>query len=104
MNLKNILNGIEGLKAKGELDLEITGIESNSKKIEKGFLFVAIKGFTVDGHEYINNAIENGAQAVVVDMSCDLKSLKIPANITLIVSRDTREFLALSSAKFYGKF
>ena len=48
MNLKNILDGIEGLKAKGELDLEIEGIESNSKKIEKGFLFVAIKGFTVD--------------------------------------------------------
>ena len=36
-------------------------------------------------------------------MSCDLKSLKIPSNITLIVSRDTREFLALSSANFYGK-
>ena len=57
MNLKNILDGIEGLKAKGELDLEIEGIESNSKKIEKGFLFVAIKGFTVDGHEFIGSAI-----------------------------------------------
>ena len=64
MNLKNILDGIEGLKAKGELDLEIEGIESNSKKIEKGFLFVAIKGFTVDGHEFIGSAIENGAVAV----------------------------------------
>ena len=45
MNLKNILNGIEGLKAKGELDLEIEGIESNSKNIKKGFLFVAIKSY-----------------------------------------------------------
>ena len=102
MNLKNILDGIEGLKAKGELDLEIEGIESNSKKIEKGFLFVAIKGFTVDGHEFINNAIENGATAVVVDESCDLKALKIPSNVTLIVAKDTREFLALASANFYG--
>ena len=101
MNLKNILDGIEGLKAKGELDLEIEGIDSNSKKIEKGFLFVAIKGFTVDGHEFIGNAIENGAIAVVVDESCDLKALKVPANVTLIVSKDTREFLALASANFY---
>ena len=102
MNLKNILDGIEGLKAKGELDLEIAGIESNSKKIEKGFLFVAIKGFAVDGHDFINSAIENGAIAVVVDSSCDLKSLKIPSNITLIVAKDTREFLAIASANFYG--
>ncbi len=102
MNLKNILDGIEGLKAKGELDLEIEGIESNSKKIEKGFLFVAIKGFTVDGHEFIGSAIENGAVAVVVDELCDLKALKIPSNVTLIVAKDTREFLALASANFYG--
>ena len=54
MNLKNILNKIDGLKAKGNLDIEIKGIESNSKKIKKGFLFVAIKGFDVDGHQFID--------------------------------------------------
>ena len=59
---------------------EIKGIESNSKKIEKGFLFVAIKGFDVDGHTFINSAIENGAVAVAVDASSDLKSLNILAN------------------------
>ena len=102
MNLKNILNGIEGLKAKGELDLEITGIESNSRNIKKGFLFVAIKGFTVDGHDYIDEAIEKGAIAVVVDKTCNLKELNIPKEVTLIVSEDTREFLALSSCNFYS--
>ena len=102
MNLKNILDGIDGLKAKGELDLEIEGIESNSKNVKKGFLFVAIKGFSVDGHLFISQAIENGSIAVVVDKSCDLKNIKIPENITLIVSDDTRKFLALSSANFYG--
>ena len=103
MNLKNILDGIEGLKAKGNLDLEIEGIEKNSKNVKKSFLFVAIKGFTVDGHEFIQDAIENGATAVVVQKDCDLKSLKIPANVTLIVADDTREFLALSSCNFYRK-
>lgn len=102
MNLKNILNGIEGLKAKGELDLEIEGIESNSKNIKKGFLFVAIKGFNVDGHEFINQAIENGAIAVAVDKTYDIKKINIPENVTLIVSEDTREFLAISASNFYG--
>ena len=101
MNLKNILNGIDGLKAKGELDLEIEGIESNSKNIKKGFLFVAIKGFNVDGHNFIPQALENGAVAVVVDSSCDIKSLNIPNEITLIVSHNTREFLGLASSNFY---
>lgn len=102
MNLKSVLNGIEGLKAKGELDIEITGIDSNSKNIKKDFLFVAIKGFNVDGHEFVLNAIEKGAIAVVVDKSCNLKDLKIPSNVTLIVSRNTREFLALASCNFYS--
>lgn len=103
MNLKSILNGIEGLKAKGELDLDINGIESNSKNIKQGFLFVAIKGFSADGHEFINSAIENGAIAVVVDEnSCNIKQLKIPNNVTLIVSKNTREFLALASCNFYS--
>ena len=102
MNLKNILNGIEGLKAKGELNLEIEGIESNSKNVKKGFLFVAIKGFSADGHEFIAQAIENGAIAIVAEETFDMKTLKIPENVTLIVSKNTREFLALASANFYG--
>ena len=53
MKLKNILQGLENLKLKGDLDLEIEGIESNSKNVKPGFLFIAIKGFSVDGHKYI---------------------------------------------------
>ena len=102
MNLKNILSGIEGLKAKGDLDLEIEGIESNSKNVKKGFLFVAIQGFNIDGHEFINQAIENGAIAIVAEETHDIRKLKVPENVTLIVSKNTREFLALASANFYG--
>ena len=56
MELKKILVGLEGLKAKGKLDLDITGLESNSKNIKEGYMFIAIKGYSVDGHDYINNA------------------------------------------------
>ena len=57
MELKKILVGLEGLKAKGNLDLDITGLESNSKNIKEGYMFIAIKGYSVDGHDYINNEI-----------------------------------------------
>lgn len=102
MKLKNILVGLEGLKLRGDLELEINGIESNSKEIKSGFLFVAIKGFSVDGHKFIPNAIENGAKAIMVQEGCDLKGLKIPNDITIVMAKDTREALAVSSANFYG--
>ena len=48
MKLKEVLVGLEGLKAKGDLDIEITGLQKNSKEIKEGNLFIAIKGFSVD--------------------------------------------------------
>ena len=101
MNLKQSLIGLEGLKVKGNLDFEIQGIESNSKNVKQGYLFIAIKGFSVDGHKFVNSAIENGATAVMVQEGCDLKSLNIPENITIIMAKDTREALAICSSNFY---
>ena len=57
MELKKILVGIDGLKAKGSLDIEVKGLESNSKNIKEGYMFIAIKGFATDGHKYVNDAI-----------------------------------------------
>ena len=64
MELKKILVGIEGIKAKGSLDIKISNLDSDSRKIKENGLFVAIKGFDVDGNDYIKSAIENGAVAV----------------------------------------
>ena len=47
--------------------LGITGIQYDSRKVELGNLFVAIKGFNSDGHEYIKQALEKGAIAVIVE-------------------------------------
>ena len=56
MNLKNILIGIEGLKAKGSLDLDISSVECDYRTVKKDSLFVAIKGYKANGHDYINEA------------------------------------------------
>ena len=51
MELKKVLAGLEGLKSKGSLDIDINNLDSDSRNISKGDMFVAIKGFDVDGHE-----------------------------------------------------
>ena len=101
MELKQLLVGLEGIKGKGKLDIEITGVESNSQKVESGYVFVAIKGFTVDGHEYIENAIKSGAVAVVVQEGCDLELVK-KLDVTVVMVPDTRKALAIISSNFYG--
>ncbi len=102
MKLKNMLVGLEGLKVKGDLDIDIAGLDRNSKNIKEGYLFVAIKGFSVDGHKFINDAIENGAKAILIEEGCDLKEIKNIDNITIVMAKDTREALAITSANFYG--
>lgn len=102
MELKKMLVGLEGLKVKGNLEIEINGLESNSKNIKQGYLFVAIKGFSTDGHKYVQSAIQNGAVAIMIEEGCNLKTLEIPENITIIMAKDTREGLAITSSNFYG--
>lgn len=101
MNLKKVLAGLEGIKAKGEIDREVTSIENDSRKVIEGSLFFAIKGFTTDGTQFIPNAIENGAKVILVDESADIKNLKLPQDVTLLVVPDARYAMAICSSNFY---
>ena len=69
MILKKILVGIDGLKAMGNLDIEINNISQDSNNIGQNDLFVAIKGFKVDGHKYLPQAISKGAKAILINES-----------------------------------
>lgn len=100
MKLSNVLNGIEGLVLRGDINTDISNIDYDSRKVTGGSLFVAIKGFKTDGHEYINSAIENGCTAVAIEEGAyDVES--IPENVNVIIAKDTRNFLALASCNFY---
>lgn len=101
MNLKKTLLGLEGLKAKGNLDIEITGIENNAGRVQKGNMFVAIKGSVADGHDYIDEAISNGAKVIMIEQGCDIKKIKIQEDITIIMAPNTRIALAITSSNFY---
>jgi UDP-N-acetylmuramoyl-L-alanyl-D-glutamate--2,6-diaminopimelate ligase len=103
MNLKEVLIGIEGIKAKGNLNIDIKNITTDSRKVNEGDMFIAIKGFEVDGHEYIEKAIEKGANTVVVQEGYDYKNILCNENITLIMVPDSRIAEAVCASNFYGR-
>ena len=102
MKLKSVLNGIEGLKAKGDLDIEISNIAHDSRKVKEGGMFVAIKGFETDGHKYIKNAIENGAKVIVIEEGSSIKKSDVKDDTTIVMTQNTREALAKIACNFYN--
>ena len=102
MELKKILQGIEGIKAKGDLSLEVKDITNDSRKVSKGSMFIAIKGFETDGHKFIKEVIEKEPSSIMVQEGADLRELAKLENITILVVPDTRKALAIVSSNFYG--
>jgi UDP-N-acetylmuramoyl-L-alanyl-D-glutamate--2,6-diaminopimelate ligase len=91
------------------LDFVVKGISCNSKNIKSGFVFVAIKGVKADGNEFIEEAIKNGAKAVIVESKSHKVSAqvypegtKLPNNVCFIKVKDMRKSVARLAAKFYG--
>lgn len=102
MELSKLLLGVEDCKAKGDLTIDISKVTSNSKEAVPNSLFVAIKGFDFDGHDYIEEAVKNGAVAVMVDMNEDLKKVTMPKGVVAIICNNTRKALAKLACNFYG--
>lgn len=103
MKLNEVLVGLEGLKVRGNLEIEINNLDKDSRNIKEGDLFIAVKGFTADGHEYVETAINQGATAVMLEEGVSAELIKkIPKEVTVIVAKDTRYALAICSCNFYG--
>ena len=67
MEITNLMEHIPVLETKNAGPIKITGLAYNSRKVEKGQVFVCIKGFKADGHQFAGQAVENGAVALVVE-------------------------------------
>ena len=102
MKLNQILENVGIKEQKGDLDIDITNIHSDSRKLKEGALFVAIDGFTSNGIQYIDNAIENGAIAIIVEPKENVEELYDKYNVPFISVDNTRRTLAIISANFYG--
>ncbi|MDK2809921.1 MAG: UDP-N-acetylmuramoyl-L-alanyl-D-glutamate--2,6-diaminopimelate ligase [Petroclostridium sp.] len=96
MLLKDLTSIIEHEYVNGDQNAEISGIAYDSRRVKPGDLFVCIKGFKVDGHEFISQAIGQGAAAVIVEK--EVEDVKVP----MIKVKNSRRALALISAAFFG--
>lgn len=101
MKLRDVIKNVDNVKVKGDLDVEVTNITSDSRNIKPNGLFFAIKGFVLDGTKFIKSAIENGANSIVVDNTTNLSELDIPSNIAVVVVVDIRYALGIFSCNLY---
>lgn len=99
MKLKELIGDYPIELVKGRTDIEIMGIDHNSKNIKNQYIFIAQKGFTVDGHKYISSAIENGAVALVIDQEVEY----IGEDVTIIKVKNSTDALAYLSGRFYNQ-
>ncbi len=95
MKLKKLLTGVEILEATADMELEITQVVYDSRKVTPGSLFAAITGFVTDGNRYIPMALEKGAAAVVT-------AVKPTEAIPYILVQSDRLALAQIAANYYG--
>lgn len=98
MKLDQLLEGISYEVQQGDAALEISDFQYDSRKVEKNSLFVCITGFQTDGHKYIPMALEKGATALL----CEHRVENVPEGVTVLVTKNNREALAVASAHFYG--
>ncbi len=97
MKLKDLLERSEYTCIQGNEDIEISTLVYDSRKIEKGSVFVCISGAAFDGHKFAAQAAQNGVAAVVVE-----KDVDIPEGFTVIKVENTRLALAEMSAAYFG--
>ena len=99
MILSELLKNVEVLNSLGDADVDITGVNIDSRRIEKGHLFVAIPGTQTDGHNFIPKAIEQGAAAVLCEY---FPNTRVPG-ITYIAVKSTEDAVGKVATVFYGE-
>jgi UDP-N-acetylmuramoyl-L-alanyl-D-glutamate--2,6-diaminopimelate ligase len=97
MKLKDLLTKIKPVEIIGNADIDITGINIDSRKIESGHLFVAMRGTQVDGHQFIPKAIEKGAAAVLCEEIAEPVE-----GITYVKVADCEDSVGPVATTFYG--
>ena len=99
MKLSDILKKVNVLESRGDLQREITGVNTDSRQVKEGNLFVAVKGTQTDGHTYVPKAIELGAKAVLV---CEPIPEDAPNGVTFVRVEDTEDAIGKVATTFYG--
>lgn len=110
VRLSEIVNDLPVVQMSGPWDAEIAGITTDSRRVKRGWLFVATEGEHVDGHDYVQAAMERGASCVVVQLSqyeSTLQTLLTPAycqhnGTTVVVVHDSRKAMAILADRYFA--
>ncbi|HCV52525.1 MAG TPA: UDP-N-acetylmuramoyl-L-alanyl-D-glutamate--2,6-diaminopimelate ligase, partial [Exiguobacterium sp.] len=94
MNLAELIQVIQTQKIERMVEVDVTSITTDSRDVKPGTLFVAIKGYTVDGHDYAKQAEAQGAVAIVAEQPVNV-------SIPVILVRSTSRAIAELAGKFY---
>lgn len=97
--LSDILQNIKPIAIKGQLNFAVSGLALDSRKVVNNTLFVAVKGTIVDGHNFIETAIQKGATAIL----CEKIPEKTKDSVTYIRVSNTAAALGIAAANFYDK-
>lgn len=97
MKLGQLLNGIPTYHLSGDPEQEIQGLAYDSRQVKPEYLFVALKGHRQNGHDYLQNAVQNGAVALVMEELQEIKDEVATVRVT-----SSREALSKMASQFYG--
>ena len=98
MKLNELLKTVQPVELIGSTDIEITGADIDSRRVEPGHLFMAMRGTQTDGHAYIPAAIGRGACAIV----CEELPTEIQPDVTYVVVKDSEDATGRIATLFYG--
>lgn len=96
MKLSKLLERMSFTCIQGEMDIEVTKLIYDSRKVTEGCIFVCISGAKYDGHDYANEVVGQGAKVIVVE-----KDVTVSKDVTVIKVENTREALAYLSAAYF---
>ena len=102
MKLSELLKLVKPIAIVGNAEVEITGVNIDSRKIENGHLFVAIKGTQTDGHRFIPKALELGAKAVLCEEIPDEETIG-NSGVTYVQVASTEDAVGPVATVFYGE-
>jgi UDP-N-acetylmuramoyl-L-alanyl-D-glutamate--2,6-diaminopimelate ligase len=96
LNLNQIIDSLHLLTPYHGPNVEISSIENDNRQVKKGSLFICLKGYTVDGHDFAKSAVENGAAAIIAERELDVM-------VPVVIVKDSFKAMAVIADTYYGQ-
>lgn len=98
MKVEELLRGIDVISVKGDTSGSVSAVQFDSRKVTAGSMFIAVRGYNTDGHNFITSAVASGASAIV----CEALPEKPDKHVCWIKTKDSAKALGLAASNFFG--